>query len=181
MTFNRVDGLLTSDMIYKIIVIGDPMVGKTSLLTKFATDKFEDIYLPTIGANITKKVVEVDGGKSSLMLWDIAGQKDFYEIYKSYFNGANAVIIVFDITRKETFKNVTNWYGECFNNGIGHAPVILVGNKNDLATRQIKIPDAVKCGKSLGARYFETSALTGNNVDAVFTLSAKLAMNNIKV
>jgi small GTP-binding protein len=167
-------------MVYKIIVIGDPMVGKTSLLTKFATDRFEEIYLPTIGANITKKVLDIDGGRVSLMLWDIAGQKDFYEIYKSYFNGANAIIIVFDITRKETFSNVKLWYGECIDNGIGHAPIILVGNKSDLYDREITVSNAMAHGEMFNAKYFETSALTGKNVDAVFKSSARLACENIR-
>jgi len=161
------------DVVYKVIVIGDPMVGKSSLLAKYATTKFDDVYLPTIGANITKQLVEVDGGVISLLLWDIAGQKDFYEIYKSYFNGANGIIIVYDITRSATFEHIENWYQECLNNGIAHAPIIVVGNKIDvLDKRAVTVESAMEKADMLNAQYFESSAKTGENVKNIFESSA---------
>ena len=156
------------DMIYKIIVIGDPRVGKTSLLTKFATQKFDDIYLPTIGANITKQQINIDATVISMMVWDIAGQQEFYEVYKSYYNGSNGVIIVYDVTRRDTFDNIESWYEECANNGIGHIPMIIVGNKIDL-DREVDKNDAENIADSLSAKYFETSAKEDINVNDIFS------------
>ena len=167
------------DMIYKIIVIGDPMVGKTSLLNKYASNKFEEIYMPTIGANITKQSLVLDGIKFSLMIWDIAGQKDFYQIYKSYFNGTNGIIIVYDITRKITFENIDNWLNECLDNGVAHNPIVLVGNKLDLSeSRVIEESVAIDKARSIGAPYFESSSLTGESVGEIFSTSARLAFDN---
>lgn len=144
------------------------MIGKTSIVDIYAYAKFNSSYLPTIGANITKQSLKVDNQVVSLMIWDIAGQKDFYEIYKSYFNGANGIILVYDVTREKTFENLENWYSECVNNGIGHVPLILVGNKVDLKERVVEKIAAEKKADNLNIPYFETSAKNGEGVKNIF-------------
>ena len=100
-----------TESIYKVIVIGDPAVGKVDLLTKFATNKFEEKYLSTVGVQILKVTIELDdiNATVTLMIWNIAGQPQFYMLHRPYFNGADGMLLIFDITRSSTFSNVNNW------------------------------------------------------------------------
>jgi small GTP-binding protein len=166
-----------TDSIYKVIVIGDPAVGKTSLLTNFATNKFVKKYLPTVGVSILKEVIELEAKDATinLMFWDIAGQPQFYMLHRPYFNGADGMLLVFDTSRSSTFSNVNNWYNHAVKYGLSGIPRILVGNKKDLIEeRKIILPMAEHLSEKLNAPYFETSALTGENVKPLFQKIAEL-------
>ena len=168
-----------TEQIYKLIVIGDPAVGKTSLLTKFSSNKFETEYLPTVGVNIVKEVVnlQVQGGATqiNLLIWDIAGQPQFYMLHKPYFNGADGMMLVFDITRSSSFSNMNNWYNTAVKYGLSGIPRILIGNKIDLKEeRKIIQPMADHLSEKLNAPYFETSAATGQNTKIVFEKIAEM-------
>ena len=166
-----------TDAIYKVIVIGDPAVGKTSLLTKYAKNKFEEKYLPTVGVSIVKEEIELEkeSAKISLMFWDIAGQPQFYMLHRPYFNGADGVLLVFDMTRSSTFSNINNWWSTCIKYGLSGVPRILIGNKVDLKDeRKIILPMAEHLSEKLSAPYYETSALTGETVKEVFHKIAEL-------
>lgn len=166
-----------TESIYKVIVIGDPAVGKTSLLTKFVTKQFEERYLPTVGVNIVKEPInlEVVNATVNLMFWDVAGQPQFYMLHRPYFNGADGMILVFDITRSSTFSNINNWYSTAVKYGLSGIPRILIGNKQDLGEeRKIILPMAEHLSEKLNAPYFETSALTGKNVKIIFHKIAEL-------
>jgi len=160
-----------TESIYKVIVIGDPAVGKTSLLTKFAKNQFEEKYLPTVGVNIVKEPIELKNINATinLMFWDVAGQPQFYMLHRPYFNGADGMLLVFDITRSSTFSNINNWYNSAVKYGLSGIPRILIGNKVDLKDeRKIILPMAEHLSEKLNAPYFETSALTGETVKEVF-------------
>jgi len=163
-----------TEAIYKIIVVGDPAVGKTSLLTKFSTQKFKSQYIPTVGVNITKEQKELSIGNKkvlvSLMIWDVAGQPQFYMLHKPYFNGADGMLLVFDTTRTSTFSNVKNWYSTTVKYGLSAIPRFLIGNKIDLKDeRKIsKEAHVALLSEELNTPYFETSALTCENVDLIF-------------
>lgn len=166
-----------TESIYKVIVIGDPAVGKTSLLTNFATNQFEEKYLPTVGVSILKEVIELEDldAKINLMFWDIAGQPQFYMLHRPYFNGADGIFLVFDMTRTSTFSNINNWYSSAVKYGLSGVPRILIGNKVDLKEeKKIIKPMADHLSEKLNAPYFETSALTGENVKPVFHKIAEL-------
>jgi small GTP-binding protein len=169
-------------MIYKIIVIGDPAVGKTSLLTNFCGDKFNFEYVPTVGVNITKQKVTVknDMGKDTdiyLMIWDVAGQPQFYMLHRPYFNGADGMMLVYDVTRSSSFSNVNNWYSTSVKYGLSGIPRVLIGNKIDLKDeKKIILPMAEHLSQKLNAPFFETSALTGENVSEMFLKIGELTL-----
>jgi small GTP-binding protein len=171
-----------SEMIYKIIVIGDPAVGKTSLLTNFCGDKFQYEYVPTVGVNITKQKVTVknDMGKDTnitLMIWDVAGQPQFYMLHRPYFNGADGMILVYDVTRSSSFSNVNNWYSTAVKYGLSGVPRVLIGNKIDLKDeKKIILPMAEHLSQKLNAPFFETSAMTGENVAEMFIKIGELTL-----
>ena len=171
------------EAIYKIIIIGDPSVGKTSLLTKFSTKKFKETYIPTVGVNIFKEIVnfEVNGNEVivNLMLWDIAGQTHFYMLHESYFNGADGMMLVFDITRQSTFNNAKNWYNTTVKYGLSGIPRVLIGNKIDLESeRKIVQLHADHLSHELNAQYFETSAKSGENIDLIFKTITKITFDS---
>ena len=168
-----------TDAIYKVIVIGDPGVGKTELLTKFATNQFEEKYLPTVGVSILKEPVELRDFNATinLMFWDIAGQPQFYMLHYPYFNGADFVLLTFDITRSSTFSNVNNWYSSAVKYGLSGIPRILVGIKKKISSeqsRKIILPMAEHLSEKINAPYFEVSLDTGENVRLVFKKIAEL-------
>ncbi|MFW9942027.1 MAG: Rab family GTPase [Candidatus Thorarchaeota archaeon] len=185
MTGNKDEDLVfheRSEMIYKIIVIGDPAVGKTSLLTNFCGDKFQYEYIPTVGVNITKEKITVknDMGRDtnvSLMIWDVAGQPQFYMLHRPYFNGADGMMLVYDVTRSSSFSNVNNWYSTAVKYGLSGIPRILIGNKIDLKDeKKIILPMAEHLSQKLNAPFFETSALTGENVSEIFHKIGELTL-----
>jgi len=166
-----------TESIFKVIVIGDPAVGKTSLLQQYVTKQFEERYLPTVGVNIVKEPIQLkeQDATVTLMFWDVAGQPQFYMLHRPYFNGADGMILVFDITRSSTFSNINNWYNTAVKYGLSGIPRILIGNKIDLKEeRKIILPMAEHLSEKLNAPYFETSALTGENVKLIFLKIAEL-------
>ncbi len=167
------------DIVYKVIVIGDPSIGKTSLIRKFVKHQFEKDYIPTVGVSISKQPITIKiGGKEvriDLMLWDLAGQPQFFLLHKVYFNGANGVLLGFDLTRTHTYSNLKSWHAELIKDGLLDLPMVLVGNKADLTEdRKISLAhvDHIKDQLSI-PDYIETSALTGKNVDLLFETIAR--------
>lgn len=167
------------DIIYKVIVIGDPAIGKTSLIRKFVKNQFEKDYLPTVGVSISKESIEmeIEGKKViiNLLLWDLAGQPQFYLLHKVYYNGANGVILGFDLTRTHTYSNLKNWHKELVKDGLIDLPMVLVGNKSDLKEeRKVGMAHINHMQESLNIPdYVETSAMTGQNVGTLFKTIAK--------
>ncbi len=170
-----------TDAIYKVIVLGDPAVGKTDILKKFAKNHFEEKYLPTVGVSILKVPIELEDYNVTvnLMFWDIAGQPQFSMLHRPYYNGAEGMLLVFDITRSSTFSNINNWYSAAVKYGLSGIPRILIGNKVHLKeARKIILPMAEHLSKKLGAPYYDTSALTGQNVKEVFQKIAEMVYNS---
>lgn len=162
---------------YKILIIGDPAVGKTSLLLRLVKGSFSGDTMNTVGSEeYLSKELSVDGQKTTLNIWDTAGQEKFRTITSSYYRGAEGVIIVFDLSRQETFDHVAKWHEQIVRYASEEVPVIVVGNKSDLE----KVVDESSinsiCKEKL-MHYYEASAANGNNVEQVFTHLAKLIGN----
>ncbi len=176
---NQIEGKSLAEITtysYKLIVVGDPSVGKTSLIRRYANKKFEESYLPTIGADFTIKQIDIkeDNAVKQIMLqiWDMGGQRMFERIKEHYMIGANAGLVVFDLTRRETFENVDSWLKD-IKSHCGEIPCIILANKFDLSTRIISEDELTAFSSTKAVEIFETSAKTGKNVDNVFGLIAK--------
>ena len=117
------------DYLFKILLIGNSGVGKSSLLLRFADDTFTDNFMPTIGVDFKIRTLEVDGRTIKLQIWDTAGQERFKTITSSYYKGAHGIIVVYDITDKESFKNIDTWMNEVEKHASDNVSRILVGNK----------------------------------------------------
>ncbi|NVM01951.1 MAG: GTP-binding protein [Candidatus Helarchaeota archaeon] len=154
---------------FKIVVIGDPAVGKTSLIRRFSENKFDTSYLPTIGADFNLKVIELPDAQVIMTVWDIGGHEKFQSIRAFYYSGAHGGIIAFDLTREETFKNVKQWAEDILTGAGEKIPLVLICNKSDL-TDQIVVneEDIKKLAEELDVTYFMTSAKSGLNVQDPF-------------
>ncbi len=160
---------------YKLILGGDGGVGKTSMVHRFVDNVFQDDYKATIGTSITKKECEFDGLKSKVrfVIWDLAGQEQFKRVRQAYLSDSEAGILAFDLTRRNTFENVRNWYQELKNNAPAELYLILVGNKKDLEiSREVSSQEAESLAMELGLSYVETSAKTGENINDAFKMLA---------
>ena len=165
---------------FKFVIIGDHEVGKTSLVRRFVENKFSHDYRATIGLNILSHSIEFFGNNVVYSLWDVGAQVYFKRFRQTYYLGAQAAFIVFDLTNRKSFESVKTWYQE-LEDFIGgrEIPIIIIGNKSDLGDqREVDYQDGVKLVTELSKKpnikisYIETSALTGENVEDAFTLIA---------
>ena len=158
------------DLKFKIIVIGESRVGKTSLIKRYTKDQFGGVYLTTVGIDFQDKTIEIEDKKVKLQVWDTAGQERFRNVAKNYFQSSNGFLLVFDITDKESFQKLNDFWMDQLNM---HAPKkaksVLVGNKSDLAgQRQVSIEDAEEFAKNNNLKYYEVSAKDGTKVVELF-------------
>jgi small GTP-binding protein len=165
--------------IYKICVVGDGGVGKTSMVLRYTDNKFKENYIMTIGTNFGMKSIklpEKPGDKVILQIWDLAGQDQFQTIRPLFYQGAKSIVYVFDLTRKNSIVNLFKWKEEV-EQIVGSIPCILVGNKLDLVNYEKKKADKEEVDfvktKLNASSYFETSAKAGFNIDNAFMESAK--------
>ena len=166
----------------KLITLGDSMVGKTSLILRFLENLFTPNYLSTIGFDLKKKMVKLDNGeKIKLVIYDTAGQERFKSLSRNYIKKADGILVVYDITNKQSFINVENWI-KCAKEEITkEIPIYLVGNKSDLEEeRMIKTEDGDNIAIQYGLKFYETSCQNGNNVEKCFTDLAKEVINFLK-
>ncbi len=169
--------LKESSYIFKVLLIGEAAVGKTSLTLKFISGKFKSDYLLTVGMEPYSKYVKVGDDMVTLSIWDIAGQQRFDVFRTMFFRGAKAALLVFDLTRPATLTKLHNWHVDLIKNAGKDVVPILVGNKNDLEDlRSVSRKDAMAYAKKIKAlAYIETSAKTGENVEEAFNkITAKL-------
>lgn len=157
----------------KVVVAGDGGVGKTSLIRRFCEGKFEESRLMTIGVDFQVKIVEVDGQPVKLSIWDIAGQERFGSFRGTFYRGANAVALVYDVTDILSMNNLANWHREVAKVA-PRAGFCVIGNKVDLH-RVIPRSAAEGWARGLGFPYLESSAKTEQGVEEFFLTLARLA------
>ena len=165
---------------FKLVIIGDPMVGKTSLITRFIHKTFESDYKQTIGTQLNCSEIVVGDVLIRMVIWDLAGQPRFESVRKLYFLGSDAVIVVFDLTREETFDNIEGWL-QAFRQAVpDETPSVLIGNKVDLASKRV-ISRAEAYQRHITLEfdnYFESSARSGENVGELFDQVTRLLIYN---
>jgi small GTP-binding protein len=169
--------------VFKITVIGDGAVGKTSLIKKYTQGSFQKDYIKTLGAQFSKFDEEIDDNNVKLFFWDIAGQAEFMFMRPTFYKGSKAAIIVFSHAEgeEESFEHISSWHDD-IKKFCGDLPIILFGNKVDLVKEknldEKKVLDLVKERDFLG--YYKTSAKTGNGVYKAFQAIIKELYNKYK-
>ncbi len=164
--------------IFKVTLLGDGAVGKTSLRKTYLGEGFESGYSMTIGADFAVKRLKIDNNDFVAQIWDLAGQQRFSAVREVYYRGTSGCLLVFDITRRASFENIPSWIAELLKNNYNRVvPIVLLGNKSDLrssAKDPVLREQAEEYGRSLSewsgfsVPYIETSAKTGENVDESF-------------
>lgn len=178
--FNIQKSGLMKEYIKKICICGDPAVGKTSLIRRFVTGRYDEKYITTLGTVISKKVIifpELDV-KVNLQIWDISGQSEFRRMHSSAFRHAEAAIAVCDIMRPETAESLHTWITNLKNHTKHRIPVIVLANKFDLTNNQpkyVKLVDNIL--EYINCAVFTTSAKTGHNVEIGFEILAQRIAN----
>ncbi len=162
------------EFVFKIVVLGDAAVGKTSLINMYIEQSFSEDYKPTLGANIIRKDVHVDEINASvrLIMWDLAGQEKYNVIRSMYFQGCVGALLVYDVTRHNTFETIDSKWLKDFKKYVKkEGTYILIGNKIDLKDdRVVSTEDGEKYAKEIDASDFiETSAKYGENVEQAFS------------
>ena len=171
---------------FKIVILGDSDVGKTTLLQQYVSSKVSQHAKPTIGADFTKKELTVDGTNVTLQIWDTAGQERFQSLGYAFYRGSDCCALVFDITSKKSFENLSKWKAGFLENAApqdpNNFPFVVLGNKVDREPeRKVDSEKAESwCKQNGNLPYFETSAKANINVDEAFVKMARTALERDK-
>ncbi len=186
---------MSSKIVFRVTLLGDGAVGKTSLRNRFMGKGFNATHLMTVGADFAAKsmnlTVDNEHYDITFQVWDVAGQKRFQDIRSRFYGGSLAGICVFDVTRPDSFMNLTSWINEIWkHNGSGVIPLIILGNKSDIRDKNsVEIKKAIDYAKALSTKttpygfevlYYETSAMDGKNVDVAFNKIAEIIIRKMK-
>jgi small GTP-binding protein len=167
------------DFLAKILVIGDGGVGKTSLITRFTEERFQESYTATIGVDFRSRIIRCEERQVKLQIWDTAGQERFRNITQAYYRGASGILLAFALNDPHSFHNIEKWIHQIDDNAPRDCSKLLVGSKSDiLADRAVSSRDAEKLAAKMGVAYLETSARTGQNVEEAFSHLGKLIYEN---
>ena len=163
------------DYIFKVLLVGNSVVGKSSLILRYVDQIWNDVFVPTIGVDFKVKSLEIENKSIKLQIWDTAGQERFRNVISSYFKGAHGILLIFDITSRDSFKELENWLAEVEKNASTQILKILIGNKCDLEEeREISKDEGEAFAMRNGMQYIETSAKINTNVNEAFEALSKI-------
>ncbi|KAJ1979561.1 Ras- protein Rab-2A [Dimargaris verticillata] len=160
--------------LFKYIIIGDTGVGKSCLLLQFTDNRFQPTHDLTIGVEFGARIVTVGNKRIKLQIWDTAGQESFRSITRSYYRGAAGALLVYDITRRDTFDHLATWLEDARKYSNPNITIMLIGNKCDLAAkREVSREEGEAFAQENGLFFIETSAKTAANVEEAFVNTAQ--------
>lgn len=155
-------------------------VGKSCLLLQFTDKRFRTDHDLTIGVEFGARLVTIGGKQIKLQIWDTAGQESFRSITRSYYRGATGALLVYDISRRDTFNHLTRWLDEARQHANPKMVIMLIGNKSDLEKREVSYEEGEKFAEDNGLVFLETSAKTAQNVEEAFLKTAQKIYDNIQ-
>ncbi len=169
------------DFVFKIIIIGDGAVGKTALAQRYLTGAFPENLRVTIGANFFTKRITVGELQIALQIWDMGGEERFRFMMASYCRGTHAALFMYDITNPSTLYHLDQWVEELRKHAPG-AKLFVIGTKTDLGmNRKVQTAEATQYAREKGAiQTLEVSSKTGENVNLIFELAARLLLADMK-
>ncbi|KAL9332565.1 hypothetical protein ACSQ67_002175 [Phaseolus vulgaris] len=157
------------DYLFKIVLIGDSGVGKSNILSRFTRNEFCLESKSTIGVEFATRTLQVEGKTVKAQIWDTAGQERYRAITSAYYRGAVGALLVYDITKRQTFENVQRWLRELRDHADSNIVIMMAGNKSDLNhLRAVSTEDAESLAEREGLSFLETSALEAFNVEKAF-------------
>ena len=161
---------IDTDLVYKILLLGDSEVGKSCFLMRYADNVFVDNYITTIGLDYKLKYVQLDSGQViKVQLWDTAGQDRYRTIAKNYYKGSHGILLLYDVTKTSSFENIREWIKDIREEVYEKAIIFLIGNKIDKKDQiKIKTEEGEKLAEEFNIPFFEASAKSGENVDEIF-------------
>jgi Ras-related protein Rab-1A len=163
---------MSSDYLFKILVVGDSGVGKSCLLLRFVDDTFSESFISTIGVDFKIFTMDIDGKSCKLQIWDTAGQERFRTITTNYYRGAHGIVMVYDVTDLTTFANIKQWNDEIDNKAQPMVNKLLIGNKCDLPSK-VDTNAVKEYAASLNVPFLQTSARDATNVHEAFQVLAR--------
>ena len=158
------------DYLFKLVIIGNSNVGKSSILMRFSDDSFNESYLTTIGVDFRFKTLNIEQKLIKLQIWDTAGQERFRTITNAYYKGADVIVLVYDITNGESFQDIDKfWLKEVENYAEKDVELIILGNKCDLEQqRAVGTIDVQEYAEKKSMEFYETSAKTNESIEKAF-------------
>lgn len=159
--------------IVRLLMVGDSSCGKTSLVLRFDQNVFSTKFVTTIGVDYRDKMVKIENAPMRLQLWDTAGQERFRSLTSNFFGRADGFVLCYDLSNRPSFDHVIGWMRDIKNRAPPDCDIVLCGNKADLdADRVVQYDEGKQLAEQYGVQFFETSALTGLNVEGMFTALA---------
>jgi len=156
------------DYFFKLLIIGDSNVGKQPFLSRFIDDSFTATYFPTVGLDVKVKIINFQNKNVKLQIWDTAGEERFRTVTKTYYKGSHGIILMYDVTDQNSFKNIRNWMKQIEANADKSVRKVLVGHKCDEPNRVVTEEEGKKFAEEFNMGFFESSAKSNKNVNEVF-------------